>query len=58
MSKEMAQSSNARRDIWTKDEEEILMIAHFAYDNCWVNIAEHLPRRTDNDIRNHWNTMQ
>ncbi|KAK6919158.1 SANT/Myb domain [Dillenia turbinata] len=43
---------------WTEDEEEILTIAHFAYGNCWVKIAEHLPGQTDNDIKNHWNTMQ
>ncbi|XP_045823365.1 transcription repressor MYB6-like [Trifolium pratense] len=45
-----------KRGNFTPDEDELIINLHTSVGNKWSLIAQKLPGRTDNEIKNYWNT--
>ncbi|WOK95574.1 hypothetical protein Cni_G04281 [Canna indica] len=47
---------NLKKGAFTPEEEQLIVELHAKMGNKWARMAGHLPGRTDNEIKNYWNT--
>ncbi|KAL8474341.1 hypothetical protein ACS0TY_030980 [Phlomoides rotata] len=47
---------NLKKGAFTTDEEKLIVDLHSKLGNKWARMAAQLPGRTDNEIKNYWNT--
>ncbi|XP_030924551.1 transcription factor MYB120-like [Quercus lobata] len=47
---------NLKKGAFTPEEERLILELHAKYGNKWARMAAQLPGRTDNEIKNYWNT--
>ncbi|KAH7672293.1 myb proto-oncogene protein plant protein [Dioscorea alata] len=47
---------NLKKGAFTPEEEQKIIELHSQIGNKWARMAAHLPGRTDNEIKNYWNT--
>ncbi|XP_010550057.1 PREDICTED: transcription factor MYB30-like [Tarenaya hassleriana] len=45
-----------KRGHFTEKEEKVIVHLQALFGNRWAAIASYLPQRTDNDVKNYWNT--
>ncbi|XP_010558042.1 PREDICTED: transcription factor GAMYB-like isoform X2 [Tarenaya hassleriana] len=47
---------NLKKGAFSEEEEQLIIELHARMGNKWARMAAHLPGRTDNEIKNYWNT--
>ncbi|KAL3653276.1 hypothetical protein CASFOL_002957 [Castilleja foliolosa] len=47
---------NLKKGAFTPEEEQLIIELHAKMGNKWARMAAELPGRTDNEIKNYWNT--
>nr|QDL88447.1 transcription factor MYB120-like isoform X2 [Cymbidium ensifolium] len=47
---------NLKKESFSPEEETLIIRLHAQFGNKWAHMAKHLRGRTDNEIKNYWNT--